>query len=206
MDDFSVMINQTNKFELEDKNKSAQELSSKMGVEDDTWKVLQKEGKFKNYIILVPRSNKPSIINNTNIFRFLNENVWEPPHQDPNLKHKTIVHTHSVSTRTYKYDIVADESLLRDDDWNKVVAVFLLGKKWQIKDFKPNDQRELFKNVLGVYVGFDDAPVPEEIQKWRIKKYQLNKERRSDDSRVVQNIWHDIEESTDALKKKRKEK
>ena len=75
MYDFSVMINQTNKFELEDKNKSAQELSSKMGVEDDTWKAHQKEGKFKNYIILVPRSIKPSIVNNTNVFKFLNENV-----------------------------------------------------------------------------------------------------------------------------------
>ena len=206
MDDFSVMINQTNKFELEDKNKSAQELSSKMGVEDDTWKAHQKEGKFKNYIILVPRSIKPSIVNNTNVFKFLNENVQEQPYEDANLKYKSIVHTHSVNARTCVYDIVADESLLRDDDWNRVVAVFLLDKKWQIKNFNQNDQRDLFKNILGVYVGFDDAPVPEEIQGWRIKKYQLNKERRSDDSRVVQNIWHDIEESTDALRKRRKEK
>ena len=206
MYDFSVMINQTKKFESEDKNKSAQELSSKMGVEDDTWKAHQKEGKFKNYIILVPRSIKPSIVNNTNVFKFLNENVQEQPYEDANLKYKSIVHTHSVNARTCVYDIVADESLLRDDDWNKVVAVFLLDKKWQIKNFNQNDQRDLFKNILGVYVGFDDAPVPEEIQGWRIKKYQLNKERRSDDSRVVQNIWHDIEESTDALRKRRKEK
>ncbi|KAH0793811.1 protein CDC73 [Histomonas meleagridis] len=207
--DFSSMIEQTNIFDREDKIKPQQQISNPIfNPRDDSWINQQgavPEGKFKNYIILVTRSTK-STINNTNIVTFLTKNVWEPPKLNENLTHQRLSHMHSVTMQRYQYDIVADESLMKDDDWNRVVAVFLLGKKWQIKNFKPNDQRQLFEKVLGIYVGFDDAPLPEDIQKWVVKDFRINKTRRTNDAQVVQNIWHEIEEATEALKKRRKEK
>ena len=209
--DFSSMIEQTSIFDREDKialmrrPRSDDQISASEGswVQADNSAV--SEGRFKNYIIIVPRSTKCTV-NNTNIFKFLSDSVWAPPKLNESLKYKLLTHTHSVTMRTYLYDVVADESLMKDDDWNRVVAVFLIGKKWQIKTFKPNDQRKLFEKVLGIYVGFDDAPLPEDIQKWMVKDFRINKTRRTNDAQVVQNIWHEIEEATDALKKRRKEK
>ena len=162
----------------------------------------KKKSNFHNYIILVCRTTK-CCINNSNIKEFLTGGKWVPPRDEPKNTHFTIEHDHSVKMKQYKYDVVADERLLTDSDWSKVVAIFVIGKKWQIKNYKPNEPQQLFEKILGIYVGWDQEPIPSDIRTWRIKSFLINQRERHSDPQAINNIWHEIEEATEQLKKRR---
>lgn len=161
------------------------------------------QGRYKNYIILVPRTNQ-SRVNITNVKHFLNDGVWEPPTADPRKIEDSIVHKHSVTMHSTTYEIVAKEDLLKEDDWSRVVAIFLCGKAWQIKNYRPNDAAHLFANTCGIYVHWKHEQVPPEISNWRIRKFQIDQATRHGDATVVDNIWREIEQATMELKKKRR--
>ena len=167
---------------------------------DPTPQPAARPGRIQSFIILVPMSNQ-SKINNSNIEKFLLESQWVPPTVDMSNKRFVIQHNHSDTLHTTNYEIIGDEKLLKEDDWNRVVAIFLMGKPWQIKNYKPSDPAVLFPKVLGIYVGWDTESLPNEIQNWRIKEFKINQQRRHADAQVVARIWHEIEDATTALKK-----
>jgi parafibromin len=101
-----------------------------------------------------------------------------------------------------RYDIVANERLMKPDDWNFVVAVFLIGANWQVRTYVPSDPAALLSKVMGVFVGWDHEPLPQSIARWKVKEYKINKNARHGDYQVVQALWHDIEDATATLKKK----
>lgn len=169
---------------------------------DSIINIMPQKSQFQNYIILVSRASS-GLINNSNIEEFLTNSRWVQPTQKPERKHFVISHNHSEKMRQLKYDIVADEQMLSDSDWNKVVAIFVIGKGWQIKHYKPNEPQTLFQKILGIYVGWDQEQMPLDIRTWRIKFFTISKASRHSDPQAVNNIWHEIEEATEHLKKKR---
>jgi parafibromin len=42
------------------------------------------------------------------------------------------------------YEVRDKPSALKGDDWDRVVAVFVLGKEWQFKDWPFKDHVEIF--------------------------------------------------------------
>ncbi|OHT16756.1 hypothetical protein TRFO_41609 [Tritrichomonas foetus] len=162
----------------------------------------RKKSQFQNYIILVTRACS-GCINNSNIEEFLTNSNWVKPREEPNKKHFVITHNHQEKMRLYKYDVVSDETLLNESDWKKVVAIFVIGKRWQIKNYRPNEPQELFAKILGIYVGWEQDRPPNDIQTWRIQRFTINQSSRHKDAEAVSNIWHAIEEATETLKKRR---
>lgn len=203
--DFSTMLTKNEvfkKYENNTKLRSRDDRQELNGYQDDSIINQQRKSQFQNYIILVSRATS-GCINNSNIEEFLNKSQWVPPREMPEKKRFVIDHEHSEKMRRLKYDVVADESLLSDNDWNKVVAIFIIGKKWQIRTYKPNVPQDLFDKVLGIYVGWDSEDIPAEIKTWRIQKCLINKKSRHNDPQKVGLIWRDIEEATERLKKRR---
>jgi parafibromin len=45
--------------------------------------------------------------------------------------------------------------------WSRVVAVFTTGQMWQFKSYKWQQPTELFRNTVGVYVGWRGEQLPE---------------------------------------------
>jgi hypothetical protein len=209
--DFAEMKIRSEMHDFKDKGKERTrvEALSNRGIEegDDSFihgRPVSVQSRYQNYIILVSRA-VVGRINNKNIDHFLNSGEWLPPTLDEKLVHFVMSHRHSLTLHTIKYDIVADERSLLRDDWNKVVAIFLTGKKWQIKTYVPNDPPSLFAKTLGIYVGWDNETLPREIADWRVKEFKINNVKRHGDPQVVQNIWHEIEDATSSLKKRRNE-
>jgi hypothetical protein len=207
--DFSEMANRRIVLESTDRTKKqavgTDEQAKRLhGEQDDSFfgsnrPVLAR--KFQNPIIMVSMSAKTRV-NNTNIEKFLAEGEWVPPGVDQGKESFQIVHRHSLTASPTRYDIVANEKLMKPDDWNFVVAVFLIGAKWQVKSYVPSDPLALLSKVLGIYVGWDNETLPVDIAKWKVKEFKINKTTRHGDYQVVQNIWHDIEDATAALKKR----
>lgn len=105
--------------------------------------------------------------------------------------------------RPIRFILVDTPEQFRPDYWNRVVAVFTTGQTWQFKGYKWQDAPELFRNVLGVFVGWRGENVPPTVKGWgrgvmatQVDKWnpQLGKEGRWRDREVVEGIWGAIEE------------
>lgn len=59
--------------------------------------------------------------------------------------------------------------MLREEDWDRVVAVFVLGKSWQFKGWKWSQPAELFDRVLGVYLMIQGQTMEPEVSSWNCK-------------------------------------
>jgi parafibromin len=57
------------------------------------------------------------------------------------------------------YEVRDKPSALKADDWDRVVAVFVLGKEWQFKDWPFKDHVEIFNKgqfLISFFLSFFD--------------------------------------------------
>lgn len=100
-------------------------------------------------IILVP-SAFSTLITIYNVKEFLEDGVFIPT--DVKLKQVKGVKPDCVTVQkkfsrdrvVTAYEVRDKPSALKSDDWDRVVAVFVLGKEWQFKDWPFKDHVEIF--------------------------------------------------------------
>ena len=85
-----------------------------------------------------------------------------------------------------------------------MVAVFTTGQTWQFKSYKWQAAPDLFKNALGIYIGWRGEDVPATVRGWgrgvtsaQIEKWNGNTgtQGRWRDREVVEGIWGQVEEA-----------
>jgi len=104
--------------------------------------------------------------------------------------------------RPLRFILVEGPEQFKPEYWNRVVAVFTTGQTWQFKNYKWSSPNELFKHVLGVYVGWrGDAP-PDNVKDWghRVVSTAVDRWRgdghdasRFRDKEITEQIWKAIE-------------
>lgn len=103
-----------------------------------------------------------------------------------------------------RFIIVDSAEQFKPEYWSRVVAVFTTGQAWQFKSYKWQQPQDLFKNTLGVYVGFRGDMVPETVKGWgrgvlstQVDKFSAGagSASRFRDREVVEGIWKRIEEN-----------
>ena len=108
------------------------------------------------------------------------------------------------SQRPFRFILVDTPEQFKPDYWNRVVAVFTTGQTWQFKSYKWQNAPDLFKNALGIYVGWRGEDVPGTVKGWgrgvtsaQIEKWnpQQGVSGRWRDREVVEGIWDRVEES-----------
>lgn len=92
----------------------------------------------KNPIIVVPEHLHPGNLCIGNIQRFLKEGEYSESHGDVGFK-RWVQIEHTIRGKKIRFDVTNNPSVLRLEDWNFVVAVFVEGNKrefegWAIKD------------------------------------------------------------------------
>lgn len=81
--------------------------------------------------------------------------------------------TDPVTGSIKMFKLMDNPLTLSSDDWGRVVAVFVSGQAWQFKNWKWSSPVDLFKNVLGVYLTFDDRPVDSNVSSWNCKTIKV---------------------------------
>ena len=112
------------------------------------------------------------------------------------------------ANRATRFILVDTPDQFKPDYWNRVVAVFTTGQTWQFKSYKWRDPQDLFRQVLGVYVGWRGEGVPDSVRGWgrgvvckEVDKWVEGRDAidggkgRWRDREVVEGVWAAIEET-----------
>lgn len=103
-------------------------------------------------------------------------------------------HKFGPASRTIRFQIVDNPARLVKDDWSRVVAVFVQGSLWQFKGWKWESPVELFQNVLGFSLQFDDAQVDSNVASWKVHRLTISRSHRHLDATAVFQFWARIED------------
>jgi len=81
-------------------------------------------------------------------------------------------------------------------EWDRVVAVVVLGESWQFKDWVKmyKDPVFLFNNSYGYFIGMEGDRMPKDISKWNVKTGKLNRDKRGMDSVTAASFWNGVDE------------
>ncbi|EFW98593.1 pol 2 transcription elongation factor subunit [Grosmannia clavigera kw1407] len=156
-------------------------------------------------ILLSPSAS--SLLRMSNIKVFLETGHYVPP---DNSSTATMLHLMRTMkevdpARPLRFILVEGPEHFKPEYWNRVVAVFTTGQAWQFKNYKWNNPAELFKHVLGVYVGWRGEVPPPGVRDWghRVLSCAVDKwtgpvvpgaeTHRWRDREVAESIWKAIE-------------
>jgi len=181
-----------------------------------------KENEFSNFmprlmrtdvpIIIVPTSIS-SIINLTNAKNFFENYQYIPHDRLPKQKvgERIIIKRPSklYLGETINYEIIDDPTRLPNaEDWNRIVSIISVGKRWQFSRWKKefNIPQVLFNKCIGFFFYFDDNPLKKnnfEVLNWRVKLLAISKTERHNDDQVVVNFWNILNDFLPSHKNKK---
>lgn len=152
-------------------------------------------------IILVPSAFQ-TLITIYNVKEFLEDGVFVPT--DVKVKQMkgarpecvTVQKKFSRDRVVTAYEVRDKPSALKSEDWDRVVAVFVLGKEWQFKDWPFKDHVELFNKIIGFYMRFEDDSVEsvKTVKQWNVKIISISKNKRHQDRPAALEVWNRLEE------------
>ncbi|KVH92461.1 protein CDC73 homolog isoform X1 [Cynara cardunculus var. scolymus] len=153
-------------------------------------------------IILVPSASQ-TLITIYNVKEFLEDGVFIPTDvkmkqmKGPKPECVTVMKKFSSRDRvTTAYEVRDKPSALKAEEWGRVVAVFVLGKEWQFKDWPFKDHVEIFNKILGFYMRFEDDSVESAkiVKQWNVKIISISKNKRHQDRAAALDVWDRLEE------------
>ncbi|BFZ62134.1 accessory factor associated with RNA polymerase II [Saitoella coloradoensis] len=157
----------------------------------------------KQPIIIIP-SSPSSLLTMHNIKRFLEEGVFVPPEEAAREKggdrapdHINVVHQGirlkgRHGEERIKFLVVDSVEKFKPEYWDRVVAVFTTGQKWQFGSYRWTEPTPLFQNTQGLWVAYSNQP-NDTVKAWNVKQFRLDQNRRHGDRQVQQALWNTIE-------------
>uniref|UniRef100_A0A803Q1A8 PHP n=1 Tax=Cannabis sativa TaxID=3483 RepID=A0A803Q1A8_CANSA len=141
-------------------------------------------------IILVPSAFQ-TLITMYNVKEFLEDAVYIPTDvkakQMKGLKPDCVTVQKKFSRDRDRvvtaYEVRDKPSALKAEDWDRVVAVFVLGKDWQFKDWPYKDHVEIFNKIKGFFMRFEDDSLEsaKTVKQWNVKIISISKNKRHQD-------------------------
>jgi len=161
------------------------------------YKSLSKPHDHGTPIIIVP-SAPSSLINMYNVQKFLQDKQYMEPQEcrrqgvkkEPRI---VITREKSDGKGELKYYVVDSADKFRDQEWEKVVAVFTCGAAWQFKGWKWQNPTELFSKVRGFYLQYQDDILKEPVKEWNVKVLKVEKNKRHHDIQTVLEFWNELD-------------
>eukprot|EP01018_Ginkgo_biloba_P022160 Gb_19881 [translate_table: standard] len=146
-------------------------------------------------IIVVPSAFQ-TLLNMYNAKEFLEDGAYVAP--DVKVKQMpkkpeciTIQRKSSHGKSAVTFEVRDKPSSFAPEDWDRVVAVFVLGKEWQFKNWPFKDHVEIFNKLLGFYIRFEDDSVESAkvVKQWNVKIISISKHKRHQDKAATLEFW-----------------
>jgi parafibromin len=105
-----------------------------------------------------------------------------------------IIHRRKADGSTVPYRVIDDPRKLRDEEWDRIVAVFVQGPAWQFKGWKYNQNpTEIFTRICAFHLKFDEQPLDKNIAGWSVKILSLSQQKRHLDRAVLHGFWDKLD-------------
>ncbi|KAF8016761.1 hypothetical protein BT93_H2094 [Corymbia citriodora subsp. variegata] len=152
-------------------------------------------------IILVPSAFQ-TLITIHNVKEFLEDGIFIPTDvkakqmKGPKPDCVTVQKKFSRDRVVTAYEVRDKPSALKPEDWDRVVAVFVLGKEWQFKDWPFKDHVEIFNKIIGFFMRFEDDSVESAkiVKQWNVKIISISKNKRHQDRAAALEVWEKLED------------
>ncbi|BFI25005.1 parafibromin [Marchantia polymorpha subsp. ruderalis] len=156
-------------------------------------------------IIIVPSASQ-TMLNTYNAKEFFEDGVYVAP--DVKAKSLTkkpedvVIYRKMGRDHPVKYEIRDKPSVFSKKDWERVVAIFVLGKEWQFKDWPFKDHVEIFNQILGIFLRFEDDSVEsaQKVKQWNVRILSLSKHKRHQDRTAALAFWDSLDKSVKSRK------
>ncbi|EAL70335.2 RNA polymerase II complex component [Dictyostelium discoideum AX4] len=161
--------------------------------------------KNRTPIIIVP-SSLTATISLYNVLEFLQHSLFRPTLEkkqemaSQNIIKPPMITFDRITTQKVTYEVIDNIKSLKPEDWYRVVAAFVQGEAWQFKDWKWSNPADLFANIRGFYVKFDDSNLPDVVKSWDVKVLHISKSKRHLDHTAQVEFWNAFDDFTNAKK------
>ena len=133
--------------------------------------------------------------------KFFGEGSYEPI--DPNdttlddaTPHKASFVRKRETGEEIPYEVVDNTSKFTPADWERVIAIFTIGKLWQFKAYPYKEDRiaDMFQKHCGIYIRLGTEKIPQDtIAKWKVKIISVSKSHRHTDAATIKEFWDAID-------------
>ena len=162
---------------------------------------LRKE-RAKVPIIIVPASYS-AMVCGKNARQFLQDGRYVPVRDCVAPSTNSSTHTQEIERRIGRdspvpYQIRDTAPPRKSSDWERVVAVFVAGPKWQFKDwpFKGCDEGDMvhaFQRIRAFHAHFMSDSVKADVKNWNVKMISLDRNNRHTDVLKAQEFWRELD-------------
>ncbi|XP_064457592.1 parafibromin-like [Ornithodoros turicata] len=91
---------------------------------------------------------------------------------------------------TVSYRVIDNPTNLANEDWERVVAVFVQGPAWQFKGWPwGGNPIEIFSRVKAFHLKWDEITLDSNVAKWAVHVIQLSRQKRHLDRANLLNFW-----------------
>lgn len=148
-----------------------------------------------NPIIIIPATIS-SPINRNNAYAFFQNSTFEmvDPSKSLEKSRKIEIERKKNDGTIEKYEIIDNLLMMEKNDWERVVAIFVTGKDWELKKIPYKNPAEIFHKIRGYFVKIDDNKLPDTIKNWNVKVLTISSHKRYHDSSVLYEFWSDMDE------------
>ncbi|KAL4132885.1 hypothetical protein QTP88_009962 [Uroleucon formosanum] len=95
---------------------------------------------------------------------------------------------------TVPYRVVDNPQRLTQGEWDRVVAVFVMGPAWQFKGWPwDGNPVEIFSKICAFHLKFDEMKLDTNVAKWAVNVLQISRTRRHLDRATLMVFWEKLD-------------
>lgn len=97
------------------------------------------------------------------------------------------------NNQTVPYRVVDNPAKLSPSDWDRVVAVFVMGPAWQFKGYPWESPVEIFDKIAAFHIKYDEMKIDPNVGKWNVTVIELSRTKRHLDRAHLMVFWEKLD-------------
>ncbi|GLV44035.1 hyrax [Carabus blaptoides fortunei] len=91
------------------------------------------------------------------------------------------------------YRVIDNPAKLTPSDWDRVVAVFVMGPAWQFKGYPWENPVEIFSKICAFHLKYDEMRIDANVAKWAVSVIELSLTKRHLDRAALMIFWERLD-------------
>ncbi|CAD6991141.1 parafibromin [Ceratitis capitata] len=147
-------------------------------------------------IIIIPSANTSLItmFNAKDILQDLKYVSTEDKKRTGSARDNEVLLQRKRNNQTVPYRVIDNPQKLSAQDWQRVVAVFVMGPAWQFKGWPwDGNPVEIFSKICAFHLRFSELKLDTNVSKWSVTLLNLSQNKRHLDRAVLMTFWETLD-------------